>query len=444
LAVVGLLPFVDPLLRGLEVLGRPGPTLAVRGPATGGAPLCGTWQRTSGLGTADLGFGAAARAIAVLAPDDAWAAVAYHRHQNPAEPSFDFNEYRALVHWDGQAWTNSPYPRPAGRYLTLAGLYAAARPAVWAVGSAGDLPPRPLILRWDGTQWRQDALPLPGALTGQLLAVDGTGPADVWAVGGQVDLDRPGSPAQPLALHWDGMEWTVSPIAEALGPTITLTAVWAGDPANTWVVGYEGSPFTWYAESQTPVAARWDGRRWQRVPVPEPATAVCPADAPTRLTAVAGTGPHDVWAVGYCTAGATTLEFDTVFPSRGVAYRWDGRAWTDVALPNPYASQTFYGLTAEPTGAVWVVGQEDVLSRRNFNELYVAGGRPLVLRWDGAGWAEVPSIRPYPKVDAYAGTQGFAAVDRGPDGSIWAVGHAGDSVFLGFEALLEVFQPCGP
>jgi hypothetical protein len=446
----------------VDLITRPGSALdvSVTGPGAannGGGEKSGRWQRTIGLGTADIGYASAARALFVLAPDDAWAALDYERHDDPSEPHFDFNDYRALVHWDGRSWTSTPYPRPDGQYLSLVGLYASDERRVWAVGSAGDIPLRPVILAWDGNHWVHQGLP--GPADAQLLGISGSGYNDVWAVGGQAYQAYDGgsgsglgsglgsgtgsgvAPANgPLALHWDGKEWSQVAFPASAGG-VTLAAVRAFGIDGAWAVGFDGPAFAWYSESRTPVAFHWDGVRWSESAMPDPGPIACPGSSRTHLAALDGASSSDVWAVGYCTDTDYPYEFDTVFPSRGLAYHWDGQAWTVSSVSNAYKSQTLHGVAVAPDGQVWAVGQVEELTRSNFNELYVAGSRPLVLLWSAGAWREMPSIQPYPKVDTFLGTQGFQAVDVAPDGTVWAAGHAGDSVFLGYEALLEVFTP---
>lgn len=128
------------------------------------------------------------------------------------------------------------------------------------------------------------------------------------------------------------------------------------------------------------------------------------------LNSVAGSGPTDVWAVGYAYRSGTSVASTLV-------EHWNGSAWSIVPSPSPgtekrcgaatYAGSILYGVTALSISDAWAVGT-----------ICPAGpARTLVEHWDGNAWTVVQS--PY-KSGATNTLVGVSA--RGPD-DVWAVGN---------------------
>lgn len=145
--------------------------------------------------------------------------------------------------------------------------------------------------------------------------------------------------------------------------------------------------------------------------------------------------------------------------SHGTVMRYDGAAWTEVALPDGTPSLNWvYGVDGE----LWVVGYEGAALRREGDgwvttptpttsmlwgvwgsakdELWAVGGdavddAPVLLRWDGAAWAEValPAIDPdchgLFKVWGSAADDVTIVGDRGVtlryDGASWSASDSG-------------------
>jgi len=101
-------------------------------------------------------------AVAVVAPDDAWAVGSY---------KYSAGGGTVIEHWDGVHWRVVPGPNLLPDSV-LSGIAAVSARDIWAVGGA-------VIEHWDGTAWR--VVPGPDGGDAGALAV---GPAgDVWAVG---------------------------------------------------------------------------------------------------------------------------------------------------------------------------------------------------------------------------------------------------------------------
>jgi hypothetical protein len=117
-------------------------------------------------------------------------------------------------HWDGASWSVVPTQTAASRFTESSQFYGVAAIAssdVWAVGQSRSLNGTnwiPVAEHYDGTTWTVTPTPaLPGT-SSQFDAVAATGPDDVWAVGTSSDVGH-----YPLATtlveHWDGHTWSV-------------------------------------------------------------------------------------------------------------------------------------------------------------------------------------------------------------------------------------------
>src|SRR5690348_14745080 len=103
--------------------------------------------------------------------------------------------------------------------------------------------------------------------------------------------------------------------------------------------------------------------------------------------------------------------------SIGVAGAFAAAAWaagfTLVGSPNPGAANSIGALVAFAPADVWAIGTASSPSYAGCHS------RTLTARWDGAGFAEVPSAAT-PICASVNGASGTAATD------IWAVGSAND------------------
>jgi hypothetical protein len=212
-------------------------------------------------------------------------------------------------HWDGRAWR--AVPAPAEVSGVVRGVSATSAANAWAVGDADNASLGSFALRWNGRKWvvahtfptgvvsdvtavrpgqawvfsdgRRDAgvgtwhfdgrnwreLPLPFNLErGSALSSD-----DVWAIGNTAE------DVFKLVAHYDGTSWTPVPTGDALPDDIIggegepsqhvfLRDVVAVSAQEVWVVGYLWRDDGAGASEVLPVAARWDGSRWQKVDVP--------------------------------------------------------------------------------------------------------------------------------------------------------------------------------
>ncbi len=347
-----------------------------------------------------------------------------------------------ILRFDGAAWT----AEASGAAADLRAVWGAARDAVFAVGDGGT------ALRFDGAGWRAESVPDGAALA----AVAGSSASDVWAAGDgalyrragaawtRVPLD--GAPTvralylpsagdgwaaasdglyrrdvtgwrrfdarltdvralagvdaahvfgvggAGLFVRWDGAAWRTGPGSDAED----LFAVGAGAPDDLWLVGDGGN------------LVHSDGAR---------ATVGWAAAVRADVTALAGSGPRDVWAG--LAAGRRLAHFD-------------GAAWSEVwidpleapvavwsAAPDDAFLATATGALARFDGHAWAMQRSGLpplraLGGASRDDLFAVGDAGAVLHFDGAAWAAED-----------AGTTRALAAVAGARGTAWAVGAAG-------------------
>jgi hypothetical protein len=248
---------------------------------------------------------------------------------------------------------------------------------------------------------------------------------------------------------------------------VRLNDVHALSPDRAWAVGMTGH---WWSGWNT-YAARWDGRKWTRVPTPNrPETSdrehnelngidgasgrdlhavgaglvlrwdgeawrAVPPSLPGWLSGVDVRVPTDGWAAGVhvafrwdgrrwsgipiplwagsvdATSATAALAVGSVSSGEELvpaAARWDGRTWTSVPVPERELSLLF-DVKAFSRRVGWAVGGASWDGE---------GARtPLVLRWDGAAWTTTP----VPELGPGATLRG---IDGPAPGDLWAVGSA--------------------
>jgi hypothetical protein len=250
----------------------------------------------------------------------------------------------------------------------------------WATGQAYRFQcdrPSLLIARWDGRSWR-DMTPPPGfagvsadALGTSVAALSGS---YAWAF-----VNRAVSPSRPtdsFALLWRDGRWR--PFRLTPGARVTSAAVFS--PSNAWAVGFIGD---------SRYAARFNGTRWRRVPIP------------VRAAAAAFAAPRNIWVVG---------------PQRPLALaHWTGR-WQTIPLPPGLAPSG--GFIDHP----WVVSDG---SRGAWVALTVqlGGGRDrniggVLLHWTGSKWENLTPRFP---------TLGLGPLSPDGHGGIWIASSSSTS-----------------
>jgi hypothetical protein len=253
----------------------------------------------------------------------------------------------------------SPNAGPADN--TLAAGAALAPNDVWAAGSYRALyANQTLALHYDGVQW--SIFPTPNITTTtdqQLTGLAAPGPGDIWAVGSYV---LPYSLRErTLILHYDGTAWSAVASPNASADNNALTAVTAVAPGDVWAAGYALDVNTY-----RPLLSHYDGAAWSAQLGPSAGS------GHHVLRAIAALASDDVWAVGEYFDGATW---------RTLALHFDGTTWTVVPTPNTGSDHNALAGVAGNSGTdVWAVGYA-----------VVAGAyQTLLLHYDGTAWSVAP------------------------------------------------------
>ncbi|HEY0072381.1 MAG TPA: S-layer homology domain-containing protein [Chloroflexia bacterium] len=276
---------------------------------------------------------------------------------------------RGIVHWDGNGWSEMPWPGSAS--VTLTSIDAVDLDDVWVVGF-NNTDDTTLAIHWDGTAWTTVATPNAANGKGHLLDVAGIEGNDVWAAGNNSiagsTTDKCG---EGLLLHWDGSQWTVEAQPSSCDGTTYYDAFVPGR-GHLWLEGIqwlEGIPGTMNRFEafvvNWPTTESYRGRPY--------------------MEGLGGSSPDDVWAVGYVPSmlAPVVLHYDgstfTIVPADNneVSYsldvdslsandawvvssldvsHWNGTGWTMTAVADPPAQLS--GILAAGPDDIWVVGND--------------------------------------------------------------------------------------
>jgi hypothetical protein len=306
-----------------------------------------------------------------------------------------------------QPWIQVSTPNPRTHHY-LHDVDALAPDDIWAVGQYYDetnfTPDTALTMHWDGVQW--NIIPTPEGAFGASLTLYGVSaltPTDVWAVGESVPGSQSGEPSayQPVAMHWDGIQWTIIDTPQQSGGLL-LNDVVALAPNNVWAVGANDG-------FHSTIAMNWDGTAWSIVPTPNGGG----FSDDNVLTSIAAVSANDIWAVGY------------IYPKGGtpttLSIHWNGSNWTRVTTPNPgNYFRRLDGVTAIAANDVWAVGSYSTNSGSTYT--------PLFLHWNGSQWQHVAS----PEFGDYNALDDVYAI---APNDIWAVGTTAGCDFCPFQSL---------
>jgi hypothetical protein len=306
-----------------------GNALGGTGPRSVFAAIGGQLRRWDGAA-----FQSAGSLVADSAVTDVWGV--------DASTAFAVSAAGDAWRWDGARWTLLSGVQGGGKTLFLDQVWTADGVTAYAVGTQWTGSGAEYVMvRRTAAGWRRITPPAAGR-----LRLSGVSPSHLWVAGAggifQWDggawtriHDRGGelfavAPDQVYAStvdgvqRWDGTAWTtVGPYAGVL---------WASGPADVWVARWD-------------TVRHYDGSRWTQT-ILRGTPPVYPGG--TRISAIFGTGPGDVYVVG-----------EHVF-------HWNGTAWSQV------------GVQERMTGTgVWASSPRDV---------YVVGREGTVWHWDGMSW----------------------------------------------------------
>jgi hypothetical protein len=144
-------------------------------------------------------------------------------------------------------------------------------------------------------------------------------------------------------------------------------------------------------------------RSWQVVPAKDPSA------LQDEFFGVAVLSAKSVWAVGDYTAHNGDF--------RTLVEHWNGKAWTQVATPNPGAGSNFLNaLTVVSPTNIWAVGQ---YSTQTSSPLDIIPDKTLILHWNGHRWSQVRTPSPGGFSDQLTSVAKISA------NNIWATGFYG-------------------
>ena len=309
------------------------------------SPVSGSWQKVSSPNVSGAtSVNNQLLGVAAIAENNVWA-VGWA--QDPNGPSYT---KRTLVqHFDGNLWSIVPSPNKTNDVVSeLHSVSATSANDVWAVGFShnGNAPSRTLIQHWNGTQWSIVPSPSPDSQLNELRAVVALSVNDVWAVGHRGSTKKE-TPLETLILHWDGGSWRQVASPNIPGGANQLSGISAISANNIWAVG---------SVSGAPLAMQWDGNEWSVVP-----TQVGGGLSTERLTAVSASAHNDVWAVGQGTGLFTNQTFATIRHWDG--FHWTQKVCYAASASNPPEGYEgggpdayFTGIVAAASNDVWAVG----------------------------------------------------------------------------------------
>jgi hypothetical protein len=287
----------------------------------------------------------------------------------------------------GSAWQVLPTVNQQADQVTnsqFLGVSLASPTDGWAVGAFDDddAVGHPLVEHWNGTAWTLGMAPQPSGRSAQLAGVDELSPSDVWAVG-YSEGDSGVTSDLPLIEQWNGTSWSMAAGASLpAGASGVLNAIGGSGPDDLWAVGYMLSADQ---SQESLLIEHFNGTQWANVPFPSQESA-CDSglsDCFLDATAVAASAPGNAWL-----AGNVAQPNDT----QHVLAHWNGTGWTlatapclegsTVAACDPEGTDLneLTGLTVlSPTDA-WASGSEGNVNDQNFHI-------PYVLHWNGTTWS---------------------------------------------------------
>ena len=175
-----------------------------------------------------------------------------------------------IVHWDGKRLRSYRGFKPSGRYGELNAISAVAPDDVWAVGVDGQFRGRPVVMHWNGRAWKRTATPRVRG-DARLNGIAAMSSSDVWAVG----WDQNGA----LVMHWNGRAWSLVDLPSFVGPppfvgsNTSLSAVDGSSPHDVWAVGGVGGE-----NFGASFSLHWDGRSWKQMTALSPPCIECGDD----------------------------------------------------------------------------------------------------------------------------------------------------------------------
>lgn len=222
-------------------------------------------------------------------------------------------------------------------------------------GAVGSAPPTARSVS-PGWQLRSS-----GSGLGYLSSVVALGPGNVWAAGASTPA---GKPPAALVMRWDGARWSKVAITQpaVFGPA----TVAASAATNVWV-------FSTLGQSDI---LRWDGVRWHRVPVPSGYNSG--ESSPVVLS------PSNVWMYG------VTFNPPHVTGCLTTIWHWNGRGWAS----HPVTGFCATSMSASSWRNVWLAGTQGLPSPTSPRKIEA-------FRWIRQSWRPASMPHPYEYASGY-------------------------------------------
>jgi hypothetical protein len=285
-----------------------------------------------------------------------------------------------VMHWDGSTWVVVLTPPGAGIFGEIAAITTSD---VWVVGSSSNAA---RAYHWDGSEWTSS--PLPGSMPGSLNAISAIASNDIWAVG-----------SNSHALHWDGTSW--SDMSPSIQRPFSLTDVVAVAPNDVWAAGAQ-----YTGVIGDPLVLHWDGITWTEIPAPRVGS------GSNSLQGVAVVAATDVWAVG-------SYSVHSQAQTQTLIEHYEGSEWAVSASPNvPLGYNTLHGIDALSADDIWAVGSYGYQNTGSYPYFWPA---TLIVHWDGQAWSYIPSPNIFD--GDYGGQNYLEAVAAVSADDVWAVGR---------------------
>jgi hypothetical protein len=326
--------------------------------------------------------------VAAVSPSDIWAVGTY---QDPYQviPPTGYLDRGLAEHWDGTAWTRTPYADAGSNGTILSDVAASATNDVWAVGAKDDLGViSGAALHWNGTNWndaRADVQTTPSVWN----AVAAFSANEVWLVGAYVDVY---GNLRTMISRWNGTRWLIYGVGATGTGDNVLYGVGGSGPNDVWMVGYWIATPT--STTRQTLMAHWDGTTLSMLTVP--------TSTSDTLTSVAADSPTNAWAIGY--SKNPNGSYNTI------NLHWDGTAWTSVATNQP-------SVTYNILDDVVAVSSSNYVAVGSFENLATGAIEPFVDNWNGSTWTPTAAM-------SNPGTRDneFFSVAAPAAGDVWAVG----------------------
>jgi hypothetical protein len=295
----------------------------------------------------------------------------------------------------------------------------------WATGSGGTAGETPnQVLHWGGAKWTPVSVPSPAGSgpgdNNQLSSVRCLKANDCWAVG---SFKISGHAQDTQALHWNGKKWKVTSTADPGGDASNsfsyLSDVSCTSSKNCFAVGNFGlfvSNISNQVQRRLNLVLRWNGTKWARVKVPNPAGNGM--DDGNFLNVVRCTSASNCWAAGDFGPIGDTPQLSNLL------LHWNGKKWATASAPNPGGTSAgddneIKALACTSSSNCWASGAFGQVDARQVR----TRGLDELLHWNGRSWSKVTA--PNPDGTSGGSLNELDAVTCSSASSCWATGDFG-------------------